>query len=649
MAIDPTLLVTSEALEEVLFDKATGLPLSAGIITFYEDDNRTVLKNIYMQQGTSGSYTYSLLANPMTLNADGSTSDSSGNNVKIFYYPYDESAVDLTKQAYFITVYNSVGTFQFSRSNFPFEPDVTPPATSVATLENYIVNGRFWRNIAVSPATINVSAPANTVLINGLPNYYTTLAPSQHDGFTMSDIVFLKNDTGGSSNDVISFGLFPQQTTTPVLTNDITPEYYLDFQCTATGGDTYKCIQFPISLHLLTLGAAQNCTVTFQAKAISGSNVSIVANILAFAGTGVSTSVTQTKATFPIGSSAWQKYSISFQMPPSLAQASLGEGGDDAFYLQLGLPSGGAGICEIQIAVPQFYVSADVPTNSFETYDEVASIANSPRTGDIRFSLNSFQPFGWIAMDNSTIGNAASAATRPNRDTWPLYNLLWNAVNDAFAPVSTGRGSSAYGDYSLAKTLTLTSALGRTLIGLPIAVSVTSYTAGSAPAWNPTVNGFFTVPSNLTLYQGMPVILTGTTLNAAFTSGTLYYAIPAFDGTTTQFQLATTYANAILGTAIPASGVLTGTAIVVTPTLGGTIGEDEHVQLVDELALHHHLPTGTPNSGTPAFVVDKTTGTVTLAGGGTTTSTQPTTGNTGSSHPFNVVQPSLLTNIYIKL
>ena len=658
---DPDLLVTSDALEEVLFDKATGLPLSGGIVTFYVDGTNT-LKNIYEQNGVDGGpYTYSALPNPMTLNADGSTSDSDGNNVKIYYYPYEEGVTPLTPQLYYVTVYNSVGTLQFTRSNFPFGaiPVIPTPGTTENAV-NQIVNGRFWRNVS----SIDVSAPANTISINGNTNYYSTLAPSQHDSFSMPDIIFIKNGTASASSDTITFGLFPQNTS-PVLTDDITPEYYLDFACTATGTDSYKYIQIPTSLHLLTLGSQPNCSVTFQAKSISGA-ATIGVNIFPFAGTGATSPATVAWQTFSI-TTAWQKYTVTQTMPPSITESLLGKGGDDAFYLQLALPAGLAGICEIQIAVPQFYVSATVPTNDFETYDAIDAIINSPRTGDIRQTMNSFSPFGWVALNNGTIGASGSGATNyAARDAWPLYSLLYLNVNNTFASVTGGRSgatqATAYTDFAAGKTMMLTSALGRVLMGIPIALSCT-YSYNTTPSWfqgdytiyggsaSTPAAGLFTIiggANNTILYPGAPVVLSGSLpVGGPYTAGTVYYAIPdptqpLYSMTATTFQLASSYINAIAMVAIAATGTNNGSVIGVNFALGGSFGEGDHYPQIAELVTHSHNARLAQQ-----FVI--TGGGSDYGSGGNAAQTSGATAGTGDNNLYNNIQPSIYTNIFIKL
>lgn len=646
MAINTSLLVTDFSLEDLLVDKTTGEPLAGGIVTFYQDTNRTVLKNVYMLTGSPGSYTYTAIANPMTLNADGTPSDGSGNNIKLYYYPYDESQTTPVPQAYYVTVVNSGNVPQFTRQNFPFLPSTATAATSVPTLQNAIVNNRFWNNLGgtISVPVSSTTTSNGSISINGVTWYYTTLAPSQHDGHSMPDIMYIANTNDGTQT--VNFNLFPQANGAQTLTGDITPEFYLDYNCTIAGTATAKYIQIPISLHLLTLANAQNCTMTVQANNVTGTN-NITLGVFPFAGTGVTSPAPSVINTFTNIGNTWTKYTtLPFTMPNSIAEASLGVGGDDAFYLQIGLPTG---VCRLQIALPSFFLSATVPTNDFASYDQVDSIANSPRTGDVRTSMNSFIPYGWVTLNNGSIGSAASLATnRAARDTWQLYNLLYQNVNNAFAPVSGGRTGNAYNDFNNNKTMTLTSALGNALIGLPPAESVTSYTAGSAPSWNSGTNGFFTITSNALLYPGAPVILTGTSLNAAFTSGNLYYAIPALDGTSTQFQLATSYANALAGTAIAASGGATGTSIVVTFALGGNLGQPDEVQTQSQLpsgdltgtTVESISVTVQSGAGTNVFQVQH-------GGGAADRSSNLNLG--GSSHYMNVVQPSLYTNIYIKL
>lgn len=74
---------------------------------------------------------------------------------------------------------------------------------------------------------------------------------------------------------------------------------------------------------------------------------------------------------------------------------------------------------------------------------------------------------GYVRANGLTIGNGSSAATeRANADTEDLFVYLWNALADAQAPVSTGRGGSAAADFAANKRITLTNLKGAMPIGL---------------------------------------------------------------------------------------------------------------------------------------------------------------------------------------
>jgi len=135
--------------------------------------------------------------------------------------------------------------------------------------------------------------------------------------------------------------------------------------------------------------------------------------------------------------------------------------------------------CEINFTKPSIYLSDRAPVNSFQTYDQINSVVGTPRTGDVRMSLNAFAPFGWVPANDGTIGSAdSSATTRANVDTWPLYNLIYVAVSDTYAPVSGGRGASAYEDFIADKSMALTKTMGRVLGGTGAGASLTARALG---------------------------------------------------------------------------------------------------------------------------------------------------------------------------
>ena len=131
-------------LEPLLIDKDTGAPLTNGTIWFYQDSARNVPKNVYEIQNLGGAppvYNFVPLPNPVNLAAFGTQQDNAGNNVAIYYYPYDAAG---NIQLYFVQVYNSNGVLQLTREAWP--PGVTQqngPANQDGNLANQLSNPQF--------------------------------------------------------------------------------------------------------------------------------------------------------------------------------------------------------------------------------------------------------------------------------------------------------------------------------------------------------------------------------------------------------------------------------------------------------------------------------------------------------------------------
>jgi hypothetical protein len=467
--INTNLLVMADMLQDYIVDKTTGDPLSGGIITFYQDTARTVLKNIYYQVGTPSNYSYIAFPNPLELSASGTFQDNNGNDVIPFYYPYDENSPQTPiVQPYYVTVYssNSDGTpavLQFTRENFPLV--ITSPVDlQNETNRNYIINKEYWRNIG-------------SQTISALT---TTLAPSQHEGFSMPDVQFVKNTT--DATDIVSFNTFVPPSSAPtfrdqILIGDTTPEFYLNLNCTAPGSETSKVLQFPLSFHIKSLSGAAG-TITFQGMNVGGNaNNTVSVSVLQFLGTGGNVPIVMTYQTFAL-TNQWTKFAVQVILP-SAQNLITSVTGDDALYVQFGFPT--AMTCDINIAMPSFYLGTIPATNDFDTYDQINSITGSPRTGDFRISLNSFSPYGWVPANDGTLGTSTSGATtRANIDTWPLYSLLWNNFPQSAAPVTGGRGASAFADWSANKPIQLTLTLGRVIAGTQPGSGVSGQAFGSS-------------------------------------------------------------------------------------------------------------------------------------------------------------------------
>lgn len=651
--INFSLLVSAPMLQDYLVDNASGLPMANGTITLYQDNSRTTLKNWYYQTGTPGNYTYITLPNPMTLSAVGTMEDANGNDIIPFYYPYSE-VDNQTVQAYYIVVANSNGQQQFTRQNFPFVPPSSSVTNTNTTLTNYIVNNVFWRNIGSLSGT-QFANTASSIVINGNTLKYVALAPSQHDGHIMPDILYFKDQT--NATETISFNTFVNNFPDNPLPNDVTPEFYLNLNCTGAGTETVKYIQFPIELHVDNFSGYTQASASIWVQNVGGNvNNIITLKLFQFLGTGVTSPVAATIKTIT-ATNAWQKQTVNFTFPTSQA-LTLGNGGDDAWYLQVSFPV--ALTCDINIAKPSIYLSETQPTDEFQNYDVVASIFDSPRTGDIRTSLNKFSPYGWLPMDDGTIGNPSSNSTaRANKDTWPLYNLLWgsfqpydsgsnsNPICQMYSSggAATNYGGSAISDFNANKALALTKMMGRVLLGTVPIVSLLSPYTTNITASNNGGNLLITTSNNVNYFNGMTIAFTnsGGSLPGGLVSNAIYY-VSGFNGTNS-FGVAISFANMLAGTIIAYTSAGSGTNTVIGAVSGTIEGEYAHTQLTVELAQHNHtINRATSGVAGPvnAWFPQGTSPNVAVAD-------TNVINTTGASAPFNVTQPGTFYNIFIKL
>lgn len=87
-------------------------------------------------------------------------------------------------------------------------------------------------------------------------------------------------------------------------------------------------------------------------------------------------------------------------------------------------------------------------------------------------------PSGWILLNGDTIAKT-SGATHTGATFQTLYELFWNSMADAEAPVAGGRGISATADWDANKALTIPDARGRAVIGSGTGAGLTARTHGA--------------------------------------------------------------------------------------------------------------------------------------------------------------------------
>jgi hypothetical protein len=148
--------ITDLSLQQYFVNKDTGEPLAGGVVYFFEDDNRNILKPIFEISGAPPNYSYSDLPNPMTLSATGTPMDADGNDVAIYYKPYDGNG-DI--QLYYIAVYAAGETSpQFTRDAWPNIMSATDPVgDSGKGVSNALTNPLFTDILFESGSTLTLS------------------------------------------------------------------------------------------------------------------------------------------------------------------------------------------------------------------------------------------------------------------------------------------------------------------------------------------------------------------------------------------------------------------------------------------------------------------------------------------------------------
>ncbi len=425
--------------------------------------NKTQDKPVYLDAAGNEAWT-----NPIDIDLNGTKGP--------FYFKVDPASPEDT---YYIYVNDSDGNLIWDVDNF------APPSggggsvvTTFISIKNYITNNQVINHIAdnASPGTNLVIAPSNhkgftPALINPIVGTYGVVGP---------DIRFVKNNT--NATDEITFPVFALASAP--LTGDMTPVDYIRYQCgNSPAGETYKSFQFPITQKVKNLS---NQDMTFTLWAATGVGTETI-NIYLRQYYGSGTAATaESVATRPlIGSCAltttWTPFNIQFTVP-TVAAGSVGTPGlqtnDDAVYIQIEMPLGQP--CEVLFIKPCLYLETVDPDIEFDSYDEIDSVNSTPRTGDIKTSLLSSAPPGWLHMNDTSIGNTGSGATagQTGAQFFGLYKTIWDGVLDAWAPVSTGRGATALADFLAGKTLTLPRSLGRALAGAGTGSGLTARVLG---------------------------------------------------------------------------------------------------------------------------------------------------------------------------
>jgi hypothetical protein len=230
--------------------------------------------------------------------------------------------------------------------------------------------------------------------------------------------------------------------------------------------------------------------------------------------------------------------------------------------------------------------------------------------------------------------------------------MLWD-MSATYVPIfdsagaASTRGATAIVDFVADKAIALPRALGGALSGSTssLPASQTFTTAGGAGATQLTI----TSGNASTFVTGSPVQLTnsGGSLPTGLSTGTVYYAIYV-NSTTIRLTLtpddALSASNIVTFTGGSGSG--TNSVQLYSFTLGQYRGEPSHIMLPGEVAINNLTTSAGLNVAQSAGVGGVN---VALSSDGATNSTSFYTVGNASPTRFNLYQPTIFMNAFIKL
>lgn len=371
------------SLQELFRDKDTGLPLSNGQIFFWKDKARTEPKPVYDITGAPDDPVYVPLPNPLPLTGVGSTSDGFGNDIKVYYNPFDENG---DEELYFIEVYNESGVLQFTRESWP-EQINTESDSTLTFVQNFYQNSQFLNHLDVPN--------------NGLLSLNTT-------NLAYGGWVF-NLPSGFTSQNTVLFERFPDYVENPT----VSPRYAVRVSTVNPNpAEAFKDLVWVNN----NVNFLAEKTVTLQFEAIS--NNGLQTNVEVFYqknyGTGGSAEDETFVGSFTVDAVDWNKYTVSFSISNNLAK-TIGPDDDDEIRFIVRFPSD---------------VALDMSLVNFVLAEGEFAVMDHPDVSHYQSILNSISSsMQGPDFDNSQEGDVATlggiTTTATGQTGTPLAAVVW--------------------------------------------------------------------------------------------------------------------------------------------------------------------------------------------------------------------------------
>lgn len=438
--LDSRFIVTSD-LEEYFVDKDTGLPLAAGIVTFYSDIDRNTKKPVYQLTGSPPNYSYAVLPNPCILSAVGTFQDALGNNIVPYYFPYEGTPADSdgTIELYYITVESSGLVPQFTREAWPNFSQGDEPGAG-AELRNFIPNGQFLTHTDIIGST---QPPIEHFA--GLP---WDIQPIAQGGWSFN------RSTGGSSTFNNSFSRI---TTAIGGLNDF-PRYAFNYNCTSfLNNDIVRdiAIRWP-DVNKFSAGnpeGTQEYTLFCAAESNDSNTYTFDIRLIYYYGSGGSPTAFSDVSigTFSIGPSYGYKRLINVVFPSN--GGTLGTNDDDFVMISLRGPTSPANVQVTDFALVQGSVLIDIfpeQTNAEMLSESIAGWVPTPNPdGSDLYLVPRLTPTGMI-WDRAEVGRVEALIYNFSGSTSPDTNLI---KADGSSYLRTGYSPLGIPYYRLAERL----------------------------------------------------------------------------------------------------------------------------------------------------------------------------------------------------
>lgn len=405
MALDARYIIASD-LQTYLVDKDTGLPLAAGIITFYKDQARTELKPVYKLSGSPPNYSYVTLENPIILSSVGTVQDpDTGDDIILYYFPYDGPPNNSSGKVelYYVTVESADNILQFTREAWP---NFVEETSQEQNFQNFAPNGQFLFH--------------NDVPFQTTPDYVTGQITQPITAIAQGGWTF-ERPNASTAKDILIFEPFGSYVSNPTSS----PKYYLRINTQSpSAGDNYKDLRLKFTDVNKFASATQKYTFSFtgQSNTFGSLNVSLL--LIKYFGED--------------GSASTETVLANLEIPPSfgIVQTTFvfGEnnnktiGNNDFLQLALRFPSGSVfdvSVTDFMLAIGEEIINTFPPTTDGQ-FSNQSLIAPAPAPDGSNLYLPiKLGPEGLI-YDTSEIGDviAESELSVYNNNLHPSTNRL---------------------------------------------------------------------------------------------------------------------------------------------------------------------------------------------------------------------------------